>query len=92
MKKRTLKKIFKYLESQIKKRITSKQRINHMAIKLNKANAMMSKLGQVFDIKSLKSVYYAIYLSPMYAMLVLHEHQKLIGLKDFIYYKKPPSV
>ena len=60
-----------------------------MAIKLNKANAMMSKLGQVFDIKSLKSVYYAIYLSPMYAMLVLHEHQKLIGLKDFIYYKNP---
>ena len=35
---------FKYLGTQIDKRLRWKQQINHMALKLNKTNAMLSKL------------------------------------------------
>ena len=46
----------KYLGIQIDKRLTRKQQIN-VALKLNKANAMLSKLRHVLDIKTLRSVY-----------------------------------
>ena len=61
----------KYLGIQIEKRLTWKQQINHVAFKLNKANAMLSKLRHVLDIKTLRSVYYAIFESHLcYASLV----------------------
>ena len=61
----------KYLGIQIDQRLTGKQQINHVALKLNKANAMLSKLRYVFDIKTLRSVYYAIFESHLcYASLV----------------------
>ena len=61
----------KYLGIQIGKRLTWKQHINHVALKLNKANAMLSKLRHVLDIKTLRSVYYAIIESHLcYASLV----------------------
>ena len=61
----------KYLGIQIDKRLTSKQHINHVAVKLNKANAMLSKLRHVLDIKTLRSVYYAIFESHVcYVSLV----------------------
>ena len=44
----------KYLGIQI-------EHINHVTLKLNKANAMLSKLRHVLDIKTLRSVYYAIF-------------------------------
>ena len=50
----------KYLGIKIDKRLTWKQHINHAALKLNKTNAMLSKLRHVLDIKTLRSVYYAI--------------------------------
>ena len=62
-----------YLRSQIDKRLTWKQQINHVALKLNKANAMLSKLRHASDIKTLRLVYYAIlesylyYASPVWA-------------------------
>ena len=60
----------KYLGIQIDKRLTWKQHINHVALKLNKANAMLSKLRYVLDIKTLRSVYYAIFESHLcYASL-----------------------
>ena len=52
---------------------TWKQKINHVTLKINKTNAMMSKLRHVLDIKTLKSVYYAIpeshlcYASPVWS-------------------------
>ena len=53
------------------KKLTWKQQINHVALKLNKANAMLSKLRHVLDIKTLRSVYYAIFESHLcYASLV----------------------
>ena len=48
-------------EFKLKKKLTWKQQINHVALKLNKANAMLSKLKHVLDIKTLRSVYYAIF-------------------------------
>ena len=51
--------LIKYLGIQIDKRLTWMQQINHVALKLNKANAMLSKLRHVLDIKTLRSVYYA---------------------------------
>ena len=61
----------KYLGIQIDKRLTWKQHINHAALKLNKANAMLSKLRHVLDIKTLRSVYYAIFESHLcYGSLV----------------------
>ena len=61
----------KYLGIQIDKRLTWKQHINHVTIKLNKANAMLSKLRHVLDIKTLRLVCYAIFESHLcYASLV----------------------
>ena len=42
----------KYLGIQIDKRLTWKQQINHVTLKVNKANAMLSKLRHVLDIKT----------------------------------------
>ena len=52
----------KYLGIQIDKRLTWKQQINHVALKQNKANnTMLPKLRHVLKIKTLMSVYYAIF-------------------------------
>ena len=56
---------------QIEKRLAWMQQINHVALKLNKANAMLSKLRHILDIKTLRSVYYAMFESHLcYASLV----------------------
>ena len=45
-----------------------------MALKLNKANAMLSKFRYVLQIKTLSSVYYAMFdFHLCYASLVWHE-------------------
>ena len=60
---------------QIDKRLTWKQQINHVALKVNKANAMLSKLRHVLDIKTQRSVYYAIFESNVcYISLVLAQN------------------
>ena len=65
----------KYLEIQIDKRLTWKQQINHVALTINKANALLSKLRHVLDIKTLRSVYYAILESHLcYDSLVWAEN------------------
>ena len=55
----------KYLGIQIDKRLKWKQQINHVALTLNKPNAKFSKLAHVLDIKTLRSVYYAIFQSHL---------------------------
>ena len=61
----------KYLGIQTGKILTLKQQINHVALKLNKANAMLSKLRLALDIKSLRSFCSAIFESHLcYASLV----------------------
>ena len=69
----------KYLGIQIDKRLTWKQHTNHMALKLNKANVMLSKLRHVLDIKTLRSVYYAIFEPHLcYASLVWAQNTKSV--------------
>ena len=46
----------KYLGIYIDKRLTWKQQINHVAFKVNKANAVLSKLKHVLNIKTLTFV------------------------------------
>ena len=63
--------LVRYLGIQIDKRLAWKQQINHVALKLNKANTMLSSLRHGYDLKTLKSVYYAIFESHLcYASLV----------------------
>ena len=54
----------KYIQSNIQfqtdKSLIWKQQINHVAVKLSEATAKLSSLRHVFDIKTLRSVYYAI--------------------------------
>ena len=63
--------LVRYLGIQIDKRLAWKQQINHVALKLNKPNTMLSSLRHGYDLKTLKSVYYAIFESHLcYASLV----------------------
>ena len=55
---------------EIDKRLTWKQQINQVSLKLNKASATLSKLRHVLDIKTRRSLYYAIFESCLcYASL-----------------------
>ena len=51
----------KYLGIEIDKTLIWKQQINHAALNLNKANALLSKLKHVLHMKTLSSVYCAIF-------------------------------
>ena len=69
----------RYLGIQIDKRLTWKQQINHVVLKLNNANAMLSKLRHVLDIKNLRSAYYAIFQSHLCcASLVWAQNTNLV--------------
>ena len=72
------------------KKLTWKQQINRVALTLNKAIAILSKLRHVLDIKALRSVYYAIFESP-FTLCFTFGHKILIQLKGFIYYRKKSS-
>ena len=51
------------------------QQINQVGFKLNNAHAMLSKVRHVFDINTLRSVYYDIFESHLcYASLVLAQN------------------
>ena len=71
--------LVKHLEIQIDNNLTWKQKINHVAIKPNKDNAMLSKLRHVLDVKTR--------LRPA----LLFGHKALVQLKDVISYGKSPQ-
>ena len=62
----------RYFGIQIDRRLTWKDQINHVAPKLKKVNAILSKLAHVLDLKSLRSVYYAVFECNLF------EHKTLI--------------
>ena len=73
----------------IDRRLTWKQHINHVALKLNKANAMLSKLRHILDIKTLRSVYYAIFESHLcYASLVWTQNNNSVKKLHHLLQKK----
>ena len=51
----------KYLSINIDENLNWKQQISDIAIKLNKANGVLSKLRHFIDEKTLKSIYHAIF-------------------------------
>ena len=69
----------RYLRIQIDKRLVWKQQINHVALMLNKVNAMLSKVRHAWDIKTLRSVYCSIFESHLcYASLVWAQNTNLV--------------
>ena len=79
---------FKYFWIQIDEELAWKQQINHVAIKLNKGNAMLSKLRHILHKRSQSLMQY---LNPIYSMLHSFGHKTLIQSKDFTYNRKKPS-
>ena len=56
----------KYLGIKIDKNLSWENQINNVSIKLNKANAMLSKIRHYVDFKTLKLIYHAIFESHLY--------------------------
>ena len=82
----------KYLGIQIEKRLTWKKHINHVALKLNKATAMLSKSRHALDIKTLRSVYYAIYESHLcYASHVWAQNTTSVKRVHLLHKKIPQN-
>ena len=70
--------IVKYLCFKVDENLNWHQQINNVAVKLNRPNAMLSKVRH-FVIQ---------FLSHTYSIPVLFGHRTLIPLKDFIFYKR----
>ena len=80
----------KYLGIQIDKSLTWKRQINHVTLRLNNANAKLSKLRHVLDKETLRLVYWALFKSHLcYASLVWVQNTN--QLKEFISYIESPS-
>ena len=60
----------KYLEVKIDEHLTWKPHIDGISAKLNKANAILSKIRHFVDQKTLKAIYHAIFESHLYYSLV----------------------
>ena len=58
--------LVKYLGINIDKNLTWKQQISDIAIKLNNANGILSKLRHFIDRKTLKSIHHAIFEPHLY--------------------------
>ena len=77
----------KYLGIKIDENLNWHEQINNVAVKLNRANAMLSKVRHFVDKKTLKSIYHAIFESHL-SNSCLVWYRILIPLKDFIFYKR----
>ena len=55
----------KYLDMKIDKQLNWKEHINEVAIKLNRANAMLYKVREFISTDPLRSIYYAIFDSHL---------------------------
>ena len=56
----------KYIGVKIDEHLTWKPHIDEISAKLNKANAMLSKIRHFVDQKTLKAIYHAIFQSHLY--------------------------
>ena len=56
----------KYPEVKIDEHLTWKPHIDGISVKLNKANAVLSKIRYFVDQKTLKAIYHAIFESHLY--------------------------
>ena len=56
---------FKYLGIKIDKQLSCRKHISEVAIKLNRANAMLSEVREYISTDTVKSIYYAIFDSHL---------------------------
>ena len=56
----------KYLEVKIDQHLTWKPHVDGISVKLNKENAMLSKIRYFVDQKTLKAIYHVIFESHLY--------------------------
>ena len=64
--------------------------MNHVALKVNKSNAMLSKLRHALDIKTLSSVFYAIFKSYLgFASLVRAQNTNSVKRLPLLQKKSP---
>ena len=77
---------FKYLGIHLDKYVTWKHQINSVATKLNKANAIISKIRHYVDIKTFKNKFIMQFLNHIYLMLHWFECKIHHLLKDNIFY------
>ena len=78
----------KYLGAKIDGHLTWKPHIDGISTKLNKANAMLSKIRHFVDQKALKAIYHAIFESHLYYSSLVWAQNILILQKDCLSYKK----
>lgn len=74
--------LVKYLEIQFDRSLTWKQQVNGVAINLNKANAMLSKLRHLLDKKNSEDSLLCNILNPMHAILYLSDQKELHLLQE----------
>ena len=68
--------------------LTWKPHIDGISTKLNKANAMLSKIRHFVDQKALKAIYHAIFESHLYYSSLVWAQNISILQKDCLSYKK----
>ena len=78
----------KYLGINIDENLNWKQQISDIAIKLNKANGILSKLRHFIDRKTLKSIYHAIFEPHLYYSLLVWAQNSNSIKRLFVLQKK----
>ena len=78
----------KYLGITIDKNLNWKDQISNVSIKLNKANAMISKVRHFVDKQTLKSIYFAIFESHLYYSCLVWAQNFLSVKRLYILQKK----
>ena len=79
-----------YLGTNIDENLDWETQISDIAIKLNKTNGIFSKLRYFKDRKTLKSIYHAEYLNPIYITPHFFGHKIQIQLKNYLFCKRNP--
>ena len=67
-----------------------KQQISYRAVKLKKANSILSELGHFIDRKTTETMYHVIFESHLYIIPHLFGHKIQIQLKDYFFCKRKP--
>ena len=78
----------KYLGVKIDEHLTWKPQIDGISTKLNKANAILSKVRYFVDQKTLKAIYHAIFESHLYSSSLVWAHNFNSTKRLFILQKK----
>ena len=78
----------KYLGINIDENLNWKQQISDIAIKLNKANGILSKLRHFIDRKTLKSIYHAIFEPHLYYSSLVWAKNSNSVKRIFVFRKK----